>query len=658
MNEQKQGGGDRTVSPFISVAPSRIISEEEQHQHHSTLGMGDQIMNTQERNGESVVTMACSVASSLKHNDAMTAKPERFEVVPPLETAEPTYQRRSQDDAPSGLQDRSKKRPYAGEDWEHAPPSKRGREDLNRKLVVSPCTPPFLSDSTVRKLVGETKFKPQGSAVTSNTKSSPSSSVGVASKKDPIARSSNKPSMDEAKNASTVQINVKPEIDPAKKEAPKMSSTKLGIPLRWLQPAVKPKKTEKSINESAAKPSINSGPRNKDGSVPPTKSRTVSSANPKKPWTVSSSSPPHVSNRLVTDSSEGGSTVSLRDAQNAAPATWQMAKVPAAIVTTKKSPPNEPKVRNVESPLLNCAVHIVSHMPSFQPMKDTVNKEDAFCLHSHWDESRSKARRDEWDSDASESSESSSDCNSDREDDLNQPGPEWCGVNSVLPSTTSTWQTETTNQPAEASEEKLRSTAPPKLKIRLSSAKLQLLANSRRPENEKTESSILKSSLSGTRLVEVGDNLTDEKSQDNHDTIAKKKRKSKIIPLSAIQLNRPAFDAEQARLDMEEERRKREEAKLLTAEQIRAILGEDDSANTDGRHWVRRSVRQPSKALLNSKPVRMLIDKLKMNDREMVVLKMKKYINDPNAPSAVLDAALNAMEENTNCEALYIQVRS
>jgi len=40
----------------------------------------------------------------------------------------------------------------------------------------------------------------------------------------------------------------------------------------------------------------------------------------------------------------------------------------------------------------------------------------------------------------------------------------------------------------------------------------------------------------------------------------------------------------------------------------------------------------------------------------MVVLKMKKYINDPNAPSCVLDAALDAFEENTNCEALYIQV--
>mmetsp|Transcript_15637 Transcript_15637/g.25324 ORF Transcript_15637/g.25324 Transcript_15637/m.25324 type:complete len:193 (+) Transcript_15637:115-693(+) len=51
----------------------------------------------------------------------------------------------------------------------------------------------------------------------------------------------------------------------------------------------------------------------------------------------------------------------------------------------------------------------------------------------------------------------------------------------------------------------------------------------------------------------------------------------------------------------------------------------------------------------------MLLDKLRLNDPDVVVLKMKKYINDPAAPCAVLDEALNALEENSNCEALYIQ---
>ena len=34
---------------------------------------------------------------------------------------------------------------------------------------------------------------------------------------------------------------------------------------------------------------------------------------------------------------------------------------------------------------------------------------------------------------------------------------------------------------------------------------------------------------------------------------------------------------------------------------------------------------------------------------------MKKYCSDPATPSIVLDTILDALEENTNCEALYIQ---
>jgi hypothetical protein len=39
----------------------------------------------------------------------------------------------------------------------------------------------------------------------------------------------------------------------------------------------------------------------------------------------------------------------------------------------------------------------------------------------------------------------------------------------------------------------------------------------------------------------------------------------------------------------------------------------------------------------------------------MVVLKMKKYISDSSTPCAVIDVALDALEDNTNCQALYIQ---
>ena len=111
--------------------------------------------------------------------------------------------------------------------------------------------------------------------------------------------------------------------------------------------------------------------------------------------------------------------------------------------------------------------------------------------------------------------------------------------------------------------------------------------------------------------------------------------------------------------EMDEERRKREQAKPLTAAQIRAILGEDWNGGGESirnSNWVRRSTRQPLKSILNSKQMKNFLHKVRNNDPDMVVLKMKKYISDPNAPEVVLNAALEALEENTNCEALYIQV--
>jgi len=39
------------------------------------------------------------------------------------------------------------------------------------------------------------------------------------------------------------------------------------------------------------------------------------------------------------------------------------------------------------------------------------------------------------------------------------------------------------------------------------------------------------------------------------------------------------------------------------------------------------------------------------------VLKLKKYLNDSDIAPIVMDATLDALEENTNCQALYIQVR-
>lgn len=94
-----------------------------------------------------------------------------------------------------------------------------------------------------------------------------------------------------------------------------------------------------------------------------------------------------------------------------------------------------------------------------------------------------------------------------------------------------------------------------------------------------------------------------------------------------------------------------------TEAEIRKIMREDSATFGESNcNWVRRSSRQPSKSVLNSAGVRDLLDKLKSNDSDMVVLKMKKYINDPDVPPVIMDAALDALEENTNCQALYIQV--
>jgi hypothetical protein len=111
--------------------------------------------------------------------------------------------------------------------------------------------------------------------------------------------------------------------------------------------------------------------------------------------------------------------------------------------------------------------------------------------------------------------------------------------------------------------------------------------------------------------------------------------------------------------EAEEERSKRrkEEAKPLTQAEVKAILSHDLCPEAASQHWVRRSMRQPSRSALDSPQVKALLDKLRSNDTDMVVLKLKKYVSDPNAPQIVLDAVLDALEENTNCEALYIQVR-
>jgi hypothetical protein len=500
-----------------------------------------------------------------------------------------------------------------------------------------------------------------------------------AASKTQLTLDRNKTKLDASRNNNTTtnRSGPVPKIDAEKKEAPKMS-TKLGIPLRWLKPAAKPKRVppeQKPVIQTGGKLQI-SDPLNgttSTATVVAAKAPMVANSIGKKPSsTAVPSSPPHTSNRMVTDSSEGGSTASPRDVPTAAAPGLNKTiaeKVPAAIVTkTKAAQQKEPKVRMVTGSPLNSATHVDSHTyTSCHPKDETAKLTGGRvpCVDSLSDAREGGTRRNGWDSEAGESSDSSDsdteddDDDDDDDDELSQWESSFLGPRPSL-SSSSVEQTEATDhQRNDVSHKIVEGSVRPKLKIRLSAAKLQLLSNSLLPEGANMNSLPGKLSMFGTNHVERGEDGVDKESEYKLERKAtkKKKRKNKMIPLSALQPNRAKFDVEKARIDMEEERRKREEAKPLTSEQIRAILGDDEYGDAGGRHWVRRSVRQPSKALLNSKPVRMLIDKLKMNDRDMVVLKMKKYINDPNAPSAVLDAALNAMEENTNCEALYIQVK-
>jgi len=94
----------------------------------------------------------------------------------------------------------------------------------------------------------------------------------------------------------------------------------------------------------------------------------------------------------------------------------------------------------------------------------------------------------------------------------------------------------------------------------------------------------------------------------------------------------------------------------LTSAGLRAILAEDDQKSSfEATNWVRRSTRQPSRSAITSTNVRAITEKLAMNDPDMVVLKCKKYISDPDTPCVIIDAILDALERNSNCQALYIQ---
>ena len=172
-------------------------------------------------------------------------------------------------------------------------------------------------------------------------------------------------------------------------------------------------------------------------------------------------------------------------------------------------------------------------------------------------------------------------------------------------------------------------------------------------------------------ISESSSNFSDTSSNETvQSKIAVKVRKLKV---KAVDKTKPRINFKRKRLQSENSDqkeiqvgvdRKSDEAprmlsriRTLTAAELRDIsdntrTSEDITSTT----WVRRSTRQPYRSGVDSVQFRSLVDKLKMSDPDMLVLKLKKYMSDPDTPCVVIDAMLDALAGNTNCQALYIQV--
>lgn len=70
--------------------------------------------------------------------------------------------------------------------------------------------------------------------------------------------------------------------------------------------------------------------------------------------------------------------------------------------------------------------------------------------------------------------------------------------------------------------------------------------------------------------------------------------------------------------------------------------------------FVRRSTRAPSQSLMDTREVKTILDKIRSNHQDTVVLKLKHYLR-ADITSAVLDEIIDALYSNKVCQALYVQ---
>lgn len=91
-----------------------------------------------------------------------------------------------------------------------------------------------------------------------------------------------------------------------------------------------------------------------------------------------------------------------------------------------------------------------------------------------------------------------------------------------------------------------------------------------------------------------------------------------------------------------------------TLEMVAALAKEEHEAGAVGGSWVRRSVRASGQSELSSRQVGELLEVVKGNHKDGVVLKLKHWLG-PDTNTWVMDSVLAALMKNDNCEALYIQ---
>lgn len=132
------------------------------------------------------------------------------------------------------------------------------------------------------------------------------------------------------------------------------------------------------------------------------------------------------------------------------------------------------------------------------------------------------------------------------------------------------------------------------------------------------------------------------------------KRKIKFVYLSDEEEQPPpTFDWSQL------EKQAKMQAKELLA-QRRASKGEieadvpADMLEPACEGWVRRSVRAAGVTVLESNSTKKLLSMIKTNHEDVEVCKLHHWIG-PDANTGVLNAVLEALHENTNCQALYMQ---